>query len=95
MKNIGSNILRLVAIPHPPHDVRVHSLKVRLIQICKPPPIPLRRGNQRPLRRIHTAAGSRAYFDAARAFNPLSGTFARLLSRVAERAYKDADRGDT
>ena len=96
MKNIGSKILRRVAIPHPPRDVSVHALEMRLVQICKPPAIPLRRGNQVPLRRITPPPASTApTFDAARVFNPLSGTFARLLSRVAERAYKDADRGDT
>ena len=31
MKNIGSKILRRVAIPHPPRDVSVHSFKVHLV----------------------------------------------------------------
>ena len=52
MKNVGGNILRLIAIAHPPHDIGIDPLEVSLIQIREPAPIPLRRLDKRPLRRV-------------------------------------------
>ena len=90
MKHVGGDILRFVAIAHPPHDVGINALEVSLIQVGEPAPVALRRLDKRPLRRVvgvNLRRRPRLQLTLQRIRAP--------VSRAADRAYSDATRADT
>ncbi len=90
VKNVSGMILRFVPIANAPRNISINPLEVCLVEIGKPPAVPLRRLDQRALARVTGVALRRGA-----SLQPPSDARAGLTSRAAERAYKDADRPDT